>query len=156
MTPSCAASSQRSSVPRNVRSNCNKELVREDVYVSSQRTRFLALRAADLPPRLPIGELSPALTPIKLFGVLLRPHCFSSDLLSRQLTAVHKCLCPRVCVCACVTFSMLCSPSPPADLPLNFGRGVFKDSATGLFLFRAAEILCSFSSVQLVGFLFCA
>lgn len=69
---------------------------------------------------MPTWELNLVLTPIKLFACLLQPHCLTSDLLSCQLTAVHKCLCLRVCVHAyvCVLFSMFTqSTSWPASEP---------------------------------------
>lgn len=64
-------------------------------------------------------ELNLVLTPIKLFAVLLQPHCFTSDLLSCQLTAVHKCLCLSVSVCVCFIFHVRYTQSPswPATEP---------------------------------------
>lgn len=75
---------------------------------------------ADVPGHMPTWELNLVLTPIKLFACLLQPHCLTSDLLSCQLTAVHKCLCLRVCMHAymCVLFSMFTqSTSWPASEP---------------------------------------
>lgn len=40
---------------------------------------ILGVSLADLLRHMPIRELNLVLTPVKLFGVLLRPHCFTSE-----------------------------------------------------------------------------
>lgn len=96
---------------RHVCSDCKKNRCSRMFAFHKHQTP--SMLRSDLPRHMPIWELNPVLTPIKLCALLLQLHCFTSDLLSCQLTAVHKCLCPLMCVWVCVLHFPCCVQAVP-------------------------------------------